>query len=213
ELLPPSADDFDALNENISMSVIQFTAVAPVIEFHLFDHPYFQSTKEHLFRKRKKLSTVVPPPQSVSFMPKFALEIQCIDAKISRPIYTKRLIQTVCQLPDPPKHMFDACYANLSVKLIGFCSRLVLASGKQTTIILPFNATFNNKLIIDPEYWTNPETVHDEMEVQSDSITITATKPKAVLIGLILSKLAKMKSEDVIQYISNSSILIDAMKD
>lgn len=53
ELLPPSEDDFDALNENISMSVMQFTVVAPIIEFHLFDHPYFQSTKEQLFRKRK----------------------------------------------------------------------------------------------------------------------------------------------------------------
>lgn len=53
ELLPPSADDFDALNENISMSVMQFTVLAPIIEFHLFDHPHFQSTKEHLFRKRK----------------------------------------------------------------------------------------------------------------------------------------------------------------
>ncbi|KAI4462018.1 vacuolar protein sorting-associated protein 13b [Holotrichia oblita] len=213
ELLPPSADDFDALNENISMNVMQFTVLAPIIEFHLFDHPHFQSTKEHLFRKRKKLSTVIPPAQSYSYMPKFTLEIQCIDARISRPIYTKRLVHTVCQLPDPPQHMFDACYAQISVKLIGFCSRLVLGNGKQTTIIVPFNATFDTRSIIDPEYWTNAEIIHSEIDIQSDSITITATKPKALLINLILSKLIKMKCEDVIYYISNSSILIDAMKD
>lgn len=165
-------------------------------------------------------------------MPKFTLEIQCVDARIARPIYTKRLVHTVCQLPEPPKHMFDACYAQVSVKLIGFCSRLVLGNGKQTTIVVPFNATFDTRSIIDPEYWTNPETIHSEIDIQSgyyltncirtlltkkflflDSITITATKPKALLINLILSKLAKMKCEDVIYYISNSSILIDAMKD
>lgn len=79
-------------------------------------------------------------------------------------------MHTVCQLPDPPKHMFDACYVDVSVKLIGFCSRLVLGSGKQTIIIVPFNATFNSKSIIDEEYWTNSEIIHNEIQIQSGII-------------------------------------------
>lgn len=53
ELLPPSEDDFEALNEMIPMKTMQITILAPVIEFQLMDHPYFIATKGNFFRKRK----------------------------------------------------------------------------------------------------------------------------------------------------------------
>lgn len=53
ELSTPSSDEFDALHDNVSVTTMQYTIIAPVIEFYLFDHPHFQSTKDHLFKKRK----------------------------------------------------------------------------------------------------------------------------------------------------------------
>lgn len=53
ELLPPSEEDYDALNEGIPTKTMQITIFAPVLEFQLMDHPYFVPVKGNLFRKRK----------------------------------------------------------------------------------------------------------------------------------------------------------------
>lgn len=53
DLQPPSEDDFEALNERITMKVIQITAIAPVIELELMDHHYFKATKDNYFKPRK----------------------------------------------------------------------------------------------------------------------------------------------------------------
>lgn len=53
ELSPPSAEDFDALIEDIPNSTIQLTIFAPTIEFQLMDHPYFAPAKGKLYRKLK----------------------------------------------------------------------------------------------------------------------------------------------------------------
>lgn len=90
-----------------------------------------------------------------------------MDAKIRKPIYTRRLVHTVCQVPDPRQELFDACYVYISVKIIGFCSKLILASGKQTTIIMPFNANFSDRQIIKTEYWTKTDIIHNEISFQS----------------------------------------------
>lgn len=53
DLLPPSEEDFDALNEFIPGRSMRITFFAPIIELELMDHPYFQPCKGNLFRKRK----------------------------------------------------------------------------------------------------------------------------------------------------------------
>lgn len=58
DLLPPSEEDFDALNEFIPSRTMRITFFAPTIELELMDHPYFQPIKGQLFRKRK-VSTAI----------------------------------------------------------------------------------------------------------------------------------------------------------
>lgn len=82
-------------------------------------------------------------------------------------MYTKRLIHTVCQLPDVPKEMFDACHVFRNVKIIGMCSRLILTPKRQTTIITPSSASYTSRNIIKPQYWVNPDTPHEEVIVES----------------------------------------------
>lgn len=100
-------------------------------------------------------------------LPRFTIECQCVDLKITNPMYTKRLVSTTCQLPDPPKKLFDACHVNLNVKILNFCSRLLLDSNKQTTIITPSSASYRCLKIIEPEYWVNPDVPH--LEIMFDS--------------------------------------------
>lgn len=53
DLLPPSEDDFDALNEFIPSRSIRITFFAPLVEVELMDHPYFEPHKECLFKRSK----------------------------------------------------------------------------------------------------------------------------------------------------------------
>lgn len=67
ELLPPSEEDYDALNEGIPMRTTQITIFAPVLEFQLMDHPYFVPVKGNLFRKRKVIASVSNGNRKVEF--------------------------------------------------------------------------------------------------------------------------------------------------
>ncbi|XP_017781523.1 PREDICTED: vacuolar protein sorting-associated protein 13B [Nicrophorus vespilloides] len=212
ELQPPAADDYDALNENIPTRVVRYTMLAPVIEFQLMDHPYFQATKGYLFKKRKKTSVINPTPSQQVDLPKITLQCQCIDLRISNPMYIKRLLRTTCQLPEPPQQMFDACHTDLTLKISAFSSRLIV-SNMQFTIMTPSYASFQSRTILMPQYWINPDIPHQQFSFESEGITITGTNPKIALVAQIIDKLMKMDCEDSQTTIIHSSIMQDAVKD
>lgn len=122
------------------------------------------------------MSTISPPStadiSASQQLPRFTIECQCIDVRISNPMYLNRLIETTCQLPTPPKAMYEACHSDINVKVIGFCSRLILDMNCQTTVITPSNASFSLKSIIKPDYWVNPDIPHVEMTFESGNYTV-----------------------------------------
>lgn len=81
-------------------------------------------------------------------------------------MYPKRLVYTTCQLPSPPIDMFNACYSSTIVKISGVSSQMIFNSNKRTTVLIPFNMSYNYKSIIFPKYWVNPDTPHDEFTAE-----------------------------------------------
>lgn len=152
-----------------------------------------------------------PDVTAITTLPRFTIECQCIDIRISQPIYTKRLVQTTCQLPDPPKAMFDACHFDLNIKVLNMCSRLILDSNRQTTIITPCSALFHTRKIILPQYWIHPDIPHLQMTLETESITVTGSNPKMMLVCQIMYKLLQKDcgSNDIM----NSSLIPEASKD
>ncbi|KAJ8911374.1 hypothetical protein NQ315_014205 [Exocentrus adspersus] len=185
DLLPPSEEDFDALNEFIPSRSMRITFFAPTIELELMDHPYFQPTKGTLFRRRKKLSTPSPSPQSVN-LPKLTIECQFLDISLDSPMYVNRVVHTTCQLPDPPPKMFKACFSWLNVKVVGVGSRLILNPECHTTILTPSSISYSCKSILKPQYWTNPNIPHEEVTFESESITLNGTNAKMMVIAYII---------------------------
>lgn len=211
ELLPPSEDDFDALCEFIPQRALRITFFAPVIELQLMEHPYFEATKGNLFRKRKKLSTPGPQlPQKVA-LPKLTLECQFFDISIQYPMYVNRLVHTTCQLPDPPLKLFNACYTEQNVKLIGLTSRLI-CNNTSTIMLTPCNMSYTCKSILKPQYWINPDIPHVEITFESESITINGTKAKMMIVAQIIEKLIKVNTNTTFNSIYNSTLLNDATK-
>ncbi|XP_074031826.1 vacuolar protein sorting 13B isoform X2 [Leptinotarsa decemlineata] len=212
DLLPPSEEDFDALSEFIPSRSMRVTFFAPIIELELMDHPFFQPHKGLLFRKRKKMSSSATNESPVD-LPKLTLECQFLDISINYPMYVNRLVHTTCQLPDPPKQLFDACFSKQDIKILGVCSRLVLNSQRHTTILTPSSMSYSNRSILKPQYWTNPDIPHDETTFESESITLNGTNAKMMVIVYIIGKLMKMDSEGAVNIMNNTSILSDASID
>jgi len=63
------------------------------------------------------LQKTKPLSKQLTHLPKVTLECQCLDARIVKPMYPRRLVITTCQLPAPPQHMFHACHFHTSVKV------------------------------------------------------------------------------------------------
>lgn len=211
ELRTPSEDDYDALNTNIPTRTYQFTFFKPVVEFQLMDHGRFKASKTYLFKKRKNL----PNAQSNYILnyPKFTIECECIDGKFVGPMYPKRLVFTTCQLPTAPSQMFNACYQVVNAKVIGLGSRLIFGSNKQTTIIMPSNGSLNLKNIIFPKFWINPDICHTECCIDVESLTLTGTKSRIIVINHIIDKFLKLDAGDFKYSIFTTSLLQDASKD
>ncbi|CAH0555543.1 unnamed protein product [Brassicogethes aeneus] len=211
ELLPPSEEDFDALNEFISSRSTRVTFFAPIIELQLMDHPYFAPTKGTLFRKRKK-SAGTFATSTLQELPKLTIECQFLDISVQTPMYVNRLVHTTCQLPDPPKQLFEACYHKQTIKILGLCSRLMVNQQKHTTILTPCSASYTLKSMLKPQYWTNSNIPHQERVFESESITVNGTKAKMMVIHEIADKIIKMEPSAIIS-MSNSTLLNDAAKD
>ncbi|PSN31469.1 hypothetical protein C0J52_23171 [Blattella germanica] len=108
QLHPATTEDFEALDQNIPKQVFQLTLFKPVIHVILADHPVFDP---------KKLPRIQPLTKQIMHLPKVTLECECLDARVVKPMYPRRLIFTTCQLPTPPQHMFQACHFHTNIKV------------------------------------------------------------------------------------------------
>ncbi|XP_069674298.1 intermembrane lipid transfer protein VPS13B isoform X2 [Periplaneta americana] len=208
EQLPPaSAEDFDSLDNNIPKQVYQVTLFKPVIHIHLADHPVFDPVTLQVPRKLKKTKSLT---KMTTHLPKVTLECQCLDARVVRPMYPRRLITTTCQLPNPPQHMFHACHFHTNVKLLGVSSHLVLCPGSHTTFLMPSNLAYTRQRLLLSHYWSNPDIPLTDQTLRAESLTVTCTKAKLMVISSIIqSQFDPSTAMDIIQ---NSSLLADASK-
>lgn len=146
-------------------------------------------------------------------LPKLTVECQFLDISLDYPMYVNRVVHTTCQLPDPPKKMFDACYSWLNIKVVSLCSRLILGAERHTTILTPSSFSYSCKTILKPQYWTNPNIPHVEVTFESESITLNGTNAKVMVITYITEKMIKMDSDGCWKMMNNTSLLLDAAKD
>ncbi|KDR22947.1 Vacuolar protein sorting-associated protein 13B [Zootermopsis nevadensis] len=210
QLPPPSAEDYDSLDNNIPKQVIQVTLFKSVINIHLADHPVFDPVMLQAPRKHRKTK---PLSKQMTHLPKVTLECQCFDARIVKPMYPWRLVITTCQLPAPSQHMFHACHFHANVKVSYLCcvsSQLVLSPGSQTTVLMPSNLSYTRQNLMLTRYWNNPDIPHTDQTLKAESLTMTFTKAKLMVISnIIQSQFDPTSAFDIIQ---NSTLLTDAAK-
>ncbi|GLH10327.1 Vacuolar protein sorting-associated protein 13 [Gryllus bimaculatus] len=205
-LQPVSMDDFEALEANIPKQTIQLTLFKPTLKLYQSDHPVFDLAVLQSNRKRRK-SSRVQPLLRCGFLPCVTVSCQCLDAKLVRPMYPQRLVGTVCQLPEPPEHMFDACHMQLNLKLVGMISQLQSGSHRQT-VLLPSNLSYNQCTLLYPALWQNHELLREDRSLRAESITSVFTKPQFLILLNILQSTSEVKKAS--ELLQNTSLLSDA---
>ncbi|XP_060527776.1 intermembrane lipid transfer protein VPS13B isoform X2 [Cylas formicarius] len=212
ELAPPSEEDFDALNEFIPQRSIRVTFFAPKLELELMDHLYFESTRDCLFRRPKKLSTTVMTTTE-STLPKISVECQFIDVSMRYPMYSNRLVHVTCQLPEPPDRLFRNCYTVQNFKIVGLLARLFVTPSCHSIILAPSSMSYVVRRILKPQYWTKADIPHSEVTFESESFTVNGTKAKLLVVRNVIERMLAREPDPPGKSIYSSSLLTDAGKD
>ncbi|XP_021693609.1 vacuolar protein sorting-associated protein 13B [Aedes aegypti] len=147
QLLPPSAEDYDALMNEIPLKQVHITIITPTLELFPFDHGKFQLGRK---RSSSKFS------QNGQMIPYLSVVFNRVECNILTPLYPNRLIFTTCQLPEPPSKLFDSCFHSIS----GNLERLQIKlhhNDSELLIATAINLNHQHRFLIFPELWPNSE--------------------------------------------------------
>ncbi|XP_052863734.1 intermembrane lipid transfer protein VPS13B [Anopheles cruzii] len=183
QLPPPSAEDYDALMSEIPLRQIHITLKNPIIELHSFDH----GTDQRLIVSRKQ-SIGKQAPLS---RPSLRLELNRVECNILTPLYPNRLVFTTCQLPEPPAKLFDACYQSISGNLERLQVKLLhpLEEVSEATVCSAVSMNFQQRVLIHPTLWPNPELNKVEQNVTVTDLKAIANPLQALTVASIVQSL------------------------
>ncbi|XP_055587583.1 intermembrane lipid transfer protein VPS13B [Uranotaenia lowii] len=196
QLPPPSAEDYDALMNEIPLKQVHITIVAPIIELHPFDHGCLTIGKK---RSSNKLNQSSPN----SFL---SLEWNRIECNILTPLYPNRLVFTTCQLPEPPTKLFEGCFQSISGNLERLQLKL-LVNNQELQLATAINLYHQHRFIIHEHLWPNAELNKVEHNYGISDLKLTLNPHQALLaLGIISSLIDKTPSNPAPDLIANIAL-------
>ncbi|XP_053671577.1 intermembrane lipid transfer protein VPS13B [Anopheles nili] len=180
QLLPPSAEDYDALMHEIPLRQIHITLQSPTIELHSYDH----GPAELLLRKVS--SGKMAPSAS---KPSLTVQFTRVECNILAPLYPNRLVYTTCQLPEPPAKLFDACYQSISGNLERLQVNLHHSKWTDTTVVTAVSMNCQQRFLIYPSLWPNGELNKAEHNLNVTDLKLSANPLQGLTCATILQSL------------------------
>ncbi|CAH0394743.1 unnamed protein product [Bemisia tabaci] len=198
------------LGGNIPQNVVQFTAFNPVLEIYAASHPPVSSVRQ---RKISKVQKRVLPGSSDVVPPRFTLEWQCLDGKMTTPLRLKQIVYTLLSLREKlPNSLLNALQTFISVKVLGLGSSLIVNPGK-TLKILEINNVSINVRLSDKELIENTEEILKDVKFEIESIILTCSKASVIVYCQILTSLMfsnhKQKLYQCLKLIHDTSLVTD----
>uniref|UniRef100_A0AAG5CN30 Chorein N-terminal domain-containing protein n=1 Tax=Anopheles atroparvus TaxID=41427 RepID=A0AAG5CN30_ANOAO len=182
QLPPPSAEDYDALMHEIPLRQIHITLQNPTLELHSFDH----APVDLFHRKHSTVHSSSSPAK-----PSLTVQLNRAECNILAPLYPNRLVYTTCQLPEPPAKLFDACYHSISGNLERL--QVKLHQSRWSSSDVPFatavSMNFQQRLLLHPELWPNPELNKMEQNVTVTDLKVIANPLQGLTFGSIVHSL------------------------
>lgn len=191
QLSPATADDYDALINEVPLRIVQLKLRNSLILVKEWDHE----------KPSKPLRKLVKHP-SVGAVQKHAvkLEIKIDDAsmEIKMPLYRNRLVSTACQLPENIENeLFDKCFFELSALLKNVKIDMVFDSERRVCEFLCVSGRM--KKIIYPHLWTDQNIKENIYEASVDGLSIMINPAQLYALTSIIGSIVKKSTENELE--------------
>lgn len=202
ELPPVTVEEFEALNDYIPIIETKLTICKFIIYMQVTDH--HRDLGIIINEDGKNYKTKFPD------YPRLIFQVDKIICEMVSPMYAFRLVACASQQRDRLKgEMLELCYKRFDIKFLGFSSKLYLADNCQTLLIMPCNFDGSAIWLLYPQYWTIPHVTHIAHELKIDTLTLTTTKAKLMVVYSILTSIFS-STTIMSNCLVNTSLLHDA---
>lgn len=202
QLTPPSTDDYDALMSEIPSVVYNIVLHKPIIEFSMWDHKKQNQASRKYSTSQKSFFSTNNILQHL-----ITIKFDKIEMNYTIPMYPNRLVYTTCQLPEPPKELFDACYNKMEIEIEKIAINTICNERQKEMAAIP-NLIGSINLIIRPDLWTNDQIKHINAGFIINECNTTTNYPHLIVFANIIKSILYGQ---IIQSSKSNSILIDDM--
>lgn len=206
QLSPATADDYDALINEVPLKVVQMKLKNVTVVVKEWDH----EKPSKAMRKLAKQGSYVGLVQKQSVL----LEIKIDDAtmEMKLPLYRNRLIYTACQLPeDIENELFTKCFFMLAVALKNVKVDMKFENQKRICEIT--NLSGRLKRLIYPHLWAEKNLQENFYEVNVDGFSLMINPAQLIALQTIImsmvSKSVEIEQEkDVLRNLEKSELVV-----
>lgn len=182
QLSPPSTDDYDALMAEIPLVAYNVLLQKPEIQFTMWDHQKSgHSNRKFSMPHKSSYSSTKHDPVQHSIL----INFDKIELNYTIPMYPNRLVYTTCQLPEPPKKLYDSCFNKIELDIEKISINTICNEKVKQIASIP-NLIGSINLLIRPDLWTNDQIKHINAGVIINECNILANYPHAIVFSNIV---------------------------
>ena len=187
QLSPATADDYDALINEVPMKIVMVKLINVSVILREWDH-----------RGRKKCNKIL-------------LNVKIDEAilELKFPLYKNRLIHTACQLPE--NDLFDKCFMETKARLRTV--RIDMKFEQEKRVCEISNVTTSVKKLIYPHLWEDCNFQENFLEINVDKLSLLLNPAQFLALKfLIISNTArgseKELEKDILKNLEDSSLVV-----
>ncbi len=199
-----SQDEIDSLGHGIPLRVYQITAINPCLNIFYADHC------ESSMEDRSKALLVKQDVKRLEDIPALCLKLECLDAQLTQPMYSKLAVLAATQAKEPPNLLVQNCHLNIMAKFVNLSGHLAL-NKQSCTILLPGDLNIGFKQLMHPDIWEGHNQVVKGFSCELSVLKMKFTRPQFLTLREILLSYAKPTSALEVQALLSSSLLEDAL--
>lgn len=206
QLSPATADDYDALINEVPLRIIQMKLKNVILNV--------REWKDH--EKTFKTRRIVKQQQSCNNEDKqvvmLVIKIDVASMDMKFPLYKNRLLYTTCQLPDNTHNeLFKKCFLNVHSTLKNI--KIDMKFAKEKRICEIFSVSFKLRRILYPHLWADLDIPENLYDAAIEGFSLMISPPQLVALQWILTSNVLKYSEhelekDVLRNLEKSDFVV-----
>lgn len=204
QLSPATADDYDALINEVPMRILIFKLKNSSILIKEWDHEKSKGMRRYL----RQNSGLIKKNQVL-----LDVKIDESTIELKEPLYKNRLIYTTCQLPDSINNeLFQKCFMAIDLSFKNVKVDMKFEGCKRICEVLKVNSSVRN--LIYPHLWEEHDIRKNYSDVEIDGFSLMMNPPQLLVTNQILSSmilkvpLVKEIDNNLLKNLSNPELVV-----